>query len=139
MDATVVPFELTKEVAEGVVKRAMAPLRRIIDEYKEEPDGQTEVTLTLHEIRSVDGDIGIIGMTLAQQFTKQKGWQDALALFAEENVRLHDAIDVLNSHLFQSQADVQTLGSKLVKIETVNNKLKELTVKPAFKKPDDMV
>ena len=143
MDA--VPFELTKETAEGVVKRAMAPLREIMDQYKDEPDGGVEVTLTLHEVRSVDGDLGVLGLTLAQQFAKQKGWQDALELFAQENVRLHATVDVLTHHAVQLESDVESLSSRLVKTETVNTKLKELSTstgevidpgKFGFKKPD---
>lgn len=137
-EGIVVPFELTKDTAEGVIKRAMTPLRRIIEEYKDEPDGQVEVTLTLHEIRSIDGDIGIIGMGLAQQYGKQKGWQDAIELFAQENVQLHAAVDVLSSHLTSAKNDIETLAGRLTKAETVNTKLKEIqpTGKSVFKAPD---
>src|SRR5579859_1737167 len=100
--ATVVNFEAfqaTREVAEGVVKRAMTPLRKVIDEYKEEPDGSVEVTLTLHDVRSIDADLGIIGSILATQYGKERVFQETLKEFAEENVRLHSTVDVLAHHI----------------------------------------
>ncbi len=134
-------FQASREVAEGVVKRAMTPLRKIIDEYKEEPDGSLTVTLTVHDIRSIDADLGIIGSILATQFGKEKIFQDTLKEFAEENVRLHAAVDVLSHHLVESHNDVEALSDKLGKAQTVNTKLKELTpvseqTKPSFKMPE---
>src|SRR5579859_701925 len=141
--ATVVNFEAfqaTREVAEGVVKRAMTPLRKLIDEYKEEPDGAVSVSLTLHDIRSVDADLGIIGSILATQYGKEKVFQETVAALAEENVRLHSAVDVLATHLSDAHKDIQTLSDRLNKSETVNTKLKNLTVieepKPSFRVPD---
>lgn len=140
--ATVVNFEAfqaTREVAEGVVKRAMTPLRAIIDEYKEEPDGSVKIDLTLHDVRSIDADLGIIGSILATQYGKEKVFQETLQAFAEENVRLHAAVDVLSHHLVERDESIESLAGKLAKTETVNAKLKELTPvpeKPAFKLPD---
>jgi len=133
-------FQATREVAEGVVKRAMTPLRKLIDEYKEEPDGAVSVSLTLHDIRSVDADLGIIGSILATQYGKEKVFQETVAALAEENVRLHSAVDVLATHLSDAHKDIQTLSDRLNKSETVNTKLKNLTVieepKPSFRVPD---
>lgn len=137
-------FQASREVAEGVVKRAMTPLRKIIDEYKEEPDGSLSVTLTLHDVRSVDADLGIIGSILATQFGKEVKFQETLKEFAEENVRLHAGVDVLAHHLSEAHDDISSLSNRLGNAERVNAKLKEITrvpvlveeTKPSFKVPD---
>ena len=139
--ATVVNFEAfqaTREVAEGVVKRAMTPLRKVIDEYKEEPDGSVEVTLTLHDVRSIDADLGIIGSILATQYGKERVFQETLKEFAEENVRLHSTVDVLAHHIADRDKDIEVLAKQRNDAETVNTKLRELHVeqKPTFKVPE---
>lgn len=138
-------FQATREVAEGVVKRAMTPLRKVIDEYKEEPDGSVTVSVSLHDIRSVDADLGIIGSILATQYGKEKVFQDTLKEFAEENVRLHAAVDVLSHHLVERDETIEAVVKQRNDAETVNIKLRELTdttgkivepSKPTFKKPE---
>ena len=136
MAVTMVGFEATREVAEAYVKKAMAPLRKIIEEYREEPDGSTSVSFTLHDVRSVDADLGVIGSILATQYSHEETYQKTIQELAAENVRVHGAVDVLANHLTAAYKDIETLANRLNKTETVNDKLKELTpVKSGFKKP----
>jgi hypothetical protein len=66
-------FDLTREVAEKILKRAMTPLRGFIDsELNDEHMAEDEpVTLTVGQVREMNRDLGVLGLTLATRYSEQ--------------------------------------------------------------------
>lgn len=128
-------FDLTREVAEKVLKRAMTPVRGRLEAQKESdlPDDNS-MSITFGELKELDRDLGVLGLTLATRYAEQVEYQTALAVMSAENVRLHTAAEVLSEMLEKVKQDNTSLASALAKTQNVNNKLKELHVgeKPGF-------
>lgn len=106
-------FQINKEVAEKLVKRAMSPLREILEANADtEVDVNSSVSLTYAQIKSLDTDLGTLGMALAQQFKKNDELTQAVAVVAEENERLHSTVDTLVEHLTNEKNYVELLQGK---------------------------
>lgn len=121
-------FELTKEVAEKVLKRAMAPLRELIDANRTSLDESFPVELDFQVVREMDRDLGVLGLTLATKYREVVEYQSTIGVLAEENVRLHNSFaDVVTlAEKYRQQAE--DLMGALSKTKTVNDKLKQLNV-----------
>ena len=75
-------FELTRETSETVIKRALAPLKAILETHVNQEEG--EVLINLSDVKMIDADIGIIALTIATRFAKEKDYQTAIRVLGEE-------------------------------------------------------
>lgn len=123
-----VPFELSEEVAEKVVKRAMTPLREALEKHQGAKT-KKKVSFTLEEIKLLDTDLGMLGMALATRFSKEKDLQQAVRVVAEENERLHITVDTLSEHLTDEKKYTTYLEEKIKEI--VDEKSKETLEVPS--------
>lgn len=120
-------FDLTREVAEKVLKRAMTPVRwRLESAKKGQPDTDVS-TISLGELRELDRDLGVLGLTLATRYAEQVEYQTGLRVMAAENSRLHQTLDVLLEMIERYKEQVESLSGSLAKTNNVNEKLKRLT------------
>lgn len=124
-------FDLTREVAEKVLKRAMTPIREFIDskENNEHIGDDEPVTLTVGQVREMNRDLGVLGLTLATRYSEQIEYQTALGVMAAENVRLHGAVELLSEIAAKYSEQNSKIIADLSKARNVNDRLKETTMK----------
>lgn len=121
-------FDLDREVAEKVLKRAMAPIRELLENAKDYED--TDVChdgIAYGTLRELDRDLGVLGLTLATRYREQVEYQTALGVMSAENVRLQNTVEQLTSLASKYKAEGENLADALQKTRTVNLKLRELT------------
>lgn len=133
-------FDLTRDVAEKLIKRVMAPFREVIDKYNPGQNGEwptgKEVSLTLEQVRAIDTDLGAVGLAMAVRYSEQVEYQIGLRVMAAENVRLHETVEVMAEMAQRYKDEVGKLVDELGKVQTVNSKLKHLRMvddKPSFR------
>ena len=121
-------FDLDRDVAEKVLKRAMTPIREILDMYKdiEDPDVFEYPNLTIVRLRELDRDLGALGLALANRYNEQEEYRVALEVMSAENVRLHGVIDGVVELTNKYKKEAEDLAGALAKNKNVTEKLKEL-------------
>lgn len=124
-------FDLTREVAEKILKRAMTPLREFLDSDRNDDDISLDevVELTVGQIREMNRDLGALGLTLATRYREQMEYQTALGVMSAENVRLHGAVELLAELATKYSSENSKLITDLSKTRTKNDKLQESTMK----------
>lgn len=138
-------FDLSRDVAEKLIKRVMAPFRDVINQFNPGPNMDwpqgISASLTLEQVRAIDTDLGALGLAMAVRYSEQVEYQIGLRVMAAENVRLHETIEVMAEMAQKYKDEVGKLASDLAKVQTVNSKLKHLTAveeKPAFRSGSKM-
>lgn len=127
-------FDLTREVAEKVLKRAMAPVREKLEEATtlRFTDGE-QMGIPLGRLKELDRDLGVLGITLATRYSEQVEYQTGLGVMSAENIRLRTTIDTLLEMIESYKDEIKSLADYVAKTKTVNAKLKELQpVKAGF-------
>lgn len=121
-------FDLTRDVAEKVLKRAMTPIRKILGSVSiDSVEGEQIMGITLGEAQELDRDLGVLGITLATRYSEQVEYQTALGVMSAENVRLHTVVEALAELSERYRAENGKLIADLAKSRNVNDKLKEVT------------
>lgn len=126
-------FDLTRDVAEKVLKRAMTPVRGALAKGNADKCSDEEyMEISLGNIRELDRDLGVLGITLATRYSEQVEYQTALGVMSAENVRLQNTVEQLTALAGRYKAEMDSLAGALAKTRNVNDKLKELTPVSGF-------
>jgi len=122
-------FDLTRDVAEKILKRAMTPLREHIDANRDHIDESFVVELDFQVVREVDRDLGALGLALANRYNEQEEYRVALEVMSAENVRLHGVLEGVVELTNKYKKEAEDLAGALAKAKNVKNKLDQLTLK----------
>lgn len=125
-------FDLSRDVAEKVLKRAMTPVRELLQDVavdKSEWGDDELVSIALGKVKELDRDLGVLGLTLATRYSEQVEYQTALGVLSAENVRLHTVVAALAELSEKYRAEIGSLIGELSKARNVNDKLKEVTTR----------
>jgi hypothetical protein len=120
-------FDLSRDVAEKILKRAMTPLREIIDENRDDHLNESfAVELDFQKVREIDRDLGALGLALANRYNEQEEYRVALEVMSAENVRLHGVLEGVVELTNKYKKEAEDLAGALAKNKNVTDKLKEL-------------
>lgn len=123
-------FDLTRDVAEKILKRAMTPVREVLDfaRVNQSPDDE-DMRISLGAIRELDRDLGVLGLTLATRYSERVEYQTALGVMSAENVRLHTTVELLTEMAEKYRAENVELIKGLARARNANDKIKESSMK----------
>lgn len=121
-------FDLTREVAEKVLKRAMTPVREKLEEaVTQKFSDQEEMGISLGRLKELDRDLGVLGITLATRYSEQVEYQTTIGVLSAENVRLSTVVEALAGIAEKYKKESEGLADALIKERNVNGKLRVLT------------
>lgn len=123
-------FDLTREVAEKILKRAMAPVREILEGNSiDSIDGDTIMGIPFARVQELDRDLGVLGLTLATRYSEQLEYQTALGVMSAENVRLRTAMELMIELVEKYKTENIELIRGLAKARNAHEKIKETSMK----------